>query len=153
MAAPAPIHADRGYGRTYTAADRCRSGETSTDGRLTHGHLKLHPNLHPVDGRSLGNTSAAIVSLLETMPAADQTALQASLVPAPARVSTSRLRCSRSRSASVWLRGTSPDRRCGAAGCNGQPSTSARTTDWLLSAIERKARHSANCLVYDDFHS
>src|SRR3954453_6056232 len=52
MAAPAPIHAGRGDGRTYTAADRCRSGKTSTPGRLTNGHLKRCPNLLPVDGPS-----------------------------------------------------------------------------------------------------
>src|SRR5689334_24989781 len=51
MAAAAPLHADRGNGRTYTAADRCRRGETSTPGGLTDGHLKLHPNLHLLDGR------------------------------------------------------------------------------------------------------
>ena len=53
VAAPAPLHADRGDGRTYTAADRRRSGKTSTHGGLTNGHLKLHPNLHHLDGRSL----------------------------------------------------------------------------------------------------
>src|SRR5205085_1688775 len=51
MAAPVPLHADRGDGRTYTAADRCRSGKTSTHGGLTDGHLKLHPDLHHLDGR------------------------------------------------------------------------------------------------------
>src|SRR5205814_3155776 len=51
MAAPVPLHADRGDGRTYTAADRCRSGKTSTHGGLTDGHLKLRPNLHHLDGR------------------------------------------------------------------------------------------------------
>src|SRR5437762_6814678 len=53
MAAPVPLHADRGDGRTYTAADRCRSGETSTHGGLTDGHLKLHSDLHRLDGRDL----------------------------------------------------------------------------------------------------
>src|SRR4051812_1446733 len=53
MAAPAPIHAGRGNGRTYTAADRCRSGKTSTPGGLTDGHLKCHSNLHQLDGRNL----------------------------------------------------------------------------------------------------
>src|SRR5437764_8639653 len=51
MAAPVPLHADRGDGRTYTAADRCRSGKTSIHGGLTDGHLKLHPDLHHLDGR------------------------------------------------------------------------------------------------------
>src|ERR1044071_2670927 len=52
MAASAPIHAGRGNGRTYTAADRCRSGKTSTNRRLTNDHLKPCPNLHLLDGRS-----------------------------------------------------------------------------------------------------
>ena len=39
-----PLHADRGNGRTCTAADRCRSCETSTHGGLTIGHLKLYPD-------------------------------------------------------------------------------------------------------------
>ena len=30
---------------------RRRSGQTSTHGRLTNGHLKLHPDLHHLDGR------------------------------------------------------------------------------------------------------
>src|SRR5437764_6599047 len=51
MATAAPLHADRGNGRTYTAADRRRSGETSTHGGLSDGHLKLHPDLHHLDGR------------------------------------------------------------------------------------------------------
>src|SRR3954454_13326939 len=46
MAGPAPVYASRGDGRTYTAADRRRSGKTSIPGGLTNGHLKLHPNLH-----------------------------------------------------------------------------------------------------------
>ena len=50
MAAPVPLHADRGNGRTYTAADRPRSGQTSTHRRLTNGHLKLHSDLHQLDG-------------------------------------------------------------------------------------------------------
>src|SRR5689334_13467567 len=53
MVDPAPLYADRGYGRTYTAADRPRSGKTSTPGRLINGHLKPSPNLHHLDGRSL----------------------------------------------------------------------------------------------------
>ena len=53
MAAAAPLHADRGNGRTYTADDRCPAGETSTHGGLTNGHLKLHPDLHHLDGRDL----------------------------------------------------------------------------------------------------
>src|ERR1051325_8405227 len=52
MVDPAPLYADRGYGRTYTAADRPRSGKTSTPGRLINGHLKPSPNLHHLDGRS-----------------------------------------------------------------------------------------------------
>src|SRR3954447_23918148 len=52
MAGPAPVYASRGDGRTYTAPDRRRSGKTSTPGGLTDGHLKLHPNLHQLDGRS-----------------------------------------------------------------------------------------------------
>src|SRR3954466_715443 len=52
MAGPAPVYASRGDGRTYTAADRRRSGKTSIPGGLTNGHLKLHPNLHQLDGRS-----------------------------------------------------------------------------------------------------
>src|SRR5215472_10435343 len=51
VAAPVPLHADRGDGRTYIAADRRRSGETSTHGGLTNGHLKRHLNLHLLDGR------------------------------------------------------------------------------------------------------
>jgi hypothetical protein len=51
VAAAVPLHADRGDGRTYTAVDRCRSGETSTLGGPIHGHLKLHPDLHQLDGR------------------------------------------------------------------------------------------------------
>jgi hypothetical protein len=42
-----------GNGRTYTAADRHRPGETSTHGGLTNGYLKLHPDLHQLDGRDL----------------------------------------------------------------------------------------------------
>src|SRR5436190_12857982 len=60
MAAPVPLHADRGDGRTYTAADRCRSGKTSTHGGLTDGHLKLHPDLHHLDGRDLISSEAPI---------------------------------------------------------------------------------------------
>src|SRR5580693_8043533 len=51
MVAPVPLHANRGDGRTYTAADRRRSGKTSTHGGLTNGHLKLHLDLHQLDGR------------------------------------------------------------------------------------------------------
>src|SRR5215472_16007447 len=53
VAAPVPLHADRGDGRTYIAADRRRSGQTSTHGGLTNGHLKRHLNLHLLDGRDL----------------------------------------------------------------------------------------------------
>src|SRR4051794_19220579 len=52
MAGPAPLYADRGDGRADTAANRCRSGKTSTPGGLTNDHLKRRPNLHPVDARS-----------------------------------------------------------------------------------------------------
>jgi len=45
------LYADRGYGRTYTAIGRYRSGKTSTPGGLTDGLLKFHSNLHPLDGR------------------------------------------------------------------------------------------------------
>ena len=55
MAGPAPLYADRGDGRADTAANRCRSGKTSTPGGLTNDRLKRRPNLHPVDGRSLGD--------------------------------------------------------------------------------------------------
>src|SRR6266478_9028556 len=51
MAAPVPLHADRGNGRTYTTPARRRAGQTSTHGCLTNGHLKLHPDLHHLDGR------------------------------------------------------------------------------------------------------
>src|ERR1044072_2988318 len=51
MAAPATLHADRRHGRTYTAADRRRSGKTSTHGRLTVGHLFANPFFHHLDGR------------------------------------------------------------------------------------------------------
>src|SRR5215208_610726 len=51
VAAPAPLHADRRNGRTYTAADRRRSGETSTHGGLTIGHLFANPFFHHLDGR------------------------------------------------------------------------------------------------------
>src|SRR5215470_14441672 len=51
MATAASLHADRRNGRTYTAADRCRSGETSTHGGLTIAHLKRHRDLHLLDGR------------------------------------------------------------------------------------------------------
>src|SRR5262245_49322398 len=53
MAAPAPLHADRRNGRYYTAADRRRSGETSTHGGLTFGHLFANPFFHQLDGRDL----------------------------------------------------------------------------------------------------
>src|SRR5918912_4510227 len=53
VAATAPLYADRGDGRTYIAADRRRSRETSTPGGLIDGHLKLHSNLHLLDGRDL----------------------------------------------------------------------------------------------------
>jgi len=59
MAAPVPLHADRGNGRTYTAADRRRSGQTSTNGGLTNGHLKLHPDLHLIDGRDRMNPGSS----------------------------------------------------------------------------------------------
>ena len=50
VAAPAPLHAGRGHGRTYTAADRRRSGQTSTHGGLTNGHLFANPFFHHLDG-------------------------------------------------------------------------------------------------------
>src|SRR5438105_3902328 len=34
----------------YTAADRCRSSETSTADNLTNSHPKLHLDLHLIDG-------------------------------------------------------------------------------------------------------
>jgi len=51
MAAPAPLHADRGHDRNYTAGARRSAGQTSTTRGLTNGHLKLHPELHQLDGR------------------------------------------------------------------------------------------------------
>src|SRR3954465_15056304 len=53
VAAPVPLHANRGNGRTYTDADRRRSHETSTNGRLTNGHLFANPIFHHLDGRDL----------------------------------------------------------------------------------------------------
>ena len=50
VAAPMPLHADRGNGRTYTAAARRRARQTSTPGRLIDGHLKLRSDLHQLDG-------------------------------------------------------------------------------------------------------
>ena len=50
VAAPASLHADRGNGRYYTAADRRRSGQTSTHGGLTDGHLFTNPFFHHLDG-------------------------------------------------------------------------------------------------------
>src|SRR5436853_2795649 len=66
MSAPVPLHADRGDGRTYTAADRCRSGKTSTHGGLTDGHLKLHPDLHHLDGRDHPNRIIGTSGLRKT---------------------------------------------------------------------------------------
>ena len=51
MAASAPLHADRGYGRTHTAPDRRRSTPTLHRSSLTGGHLIHTPNFHHVDGR------------------------------------------------------------------------------------------------------
>src|SRR5205809_8050029 len=62
MAAPVPIHADRGNGRTHTAPARRRTGQTSTHGRLTDGHLKLHPDLHHLDGRDRCSSFAIITT-------------------------------------------------------------------------------------------
>src|SRR3954454_9479351 len=52
MAAPAPIHAGRGNGRTYTVADRRRSGKTSTPGGLTDGHVWTTAPVQGKNGRS-----------------------------------------------------------------------------------------------------
>src|SRR5207248_8427485 len=71
MATAAPLHADRGNGRTYTAADRRRSGETSTHGGLSDGHLKLHPDLHHLDGRDPG--LARIGLTIDLIPGRAQT--------------------------------------------------------------------------------
>src|SRR5215831_4358687 len=57
MAAPVPLHADRGDGRTYTAPARRPTGQTSTYGRLTIGHFKLHLDLHHLDGMDGPRTS------------------------------------------------------------------------------------------------
>src|SRR6266699_2606522 len=51
MAAPVPLHANRGHGRTYTAAARRRSGQTSTHGGLTDGHLFAKSFFHRLNGR------------------------------------------------------------------------------------------------------
>jgi hypothetical protein len=51
MDAPAPLHADRGHGRTHSAGDRRRARQTSTKGRLTNGHLNAQADLHHLDGR------------------------------------------------------------------------------------------------------
>ena len=59
-----PPHADRGNGRTYTAADRRRSSKTSTHGRLTNGHLKLHPNLYQLDGRDPRQKPMPVIGFL-----------------------------------------------------------------------------------------
>lgn len=40
-------------GRTYAAADRRRRDETSTHGGMADCHLKLHLDLHQLDGRDL----------------------------------------------------------------------------------------------------
>src|SRR5438132_2735865 len=62
MPTPVPIHADRGNGRTHTAPARRRTGQTSTHGRLTDGHLKLHPDLHHLDGRDRCSSFAIITT-------------------------------------------------------------------------------------------
>jgi hypothetical protein len=54
-----PLHADRGDGRTRTARARHRVGQTSTTGRLTDGHGKLHPDLHHLQGRDRYSSSVA----------------------------------------------------------------------------------------------
>ena len=61
VTAPVPIHPDRGNDRTYTAPDRCPAGQTSIPGRLTNGHLKLHPNCHLLDGRDPNDPGARAV--------------------------------------------------------------------------------------------
>jgi transposase-like protein len=57
VAAPTPPHAGRGHGGAPAARHRGRPAQTSTQGRLTDGHLRCHPNLHPVDGRDQSATS------------------------------------------------------------------------------------------------
>jgi hypothetical protein len=61
-----PLHADRRDGRTYTAADRRRSGKTSTNGGLNNGHLKLHSDLHQLDGRDR-ERSAVVLSAYRSL--------------------------------------------------------------------------------------
>src|SRR3954470_11827341 len=62
MAASAPIHAGRGNGRTYTAADRRRSGKTSTPGGLTHGHVWTTASVQGKNGRSATWSGAVMCS-------------------------------------------------------------------------------------------
>ena len=51
MATPAPLHADRGHGRTYTDTDRGRSTTDFHRSRMIRGHLSLHRKFHHLDGR------------------------------------------------------------------------------------------------------
>ena len=53
LAAPAPLHADRRHGRTEHRPARRPPARSSTPSRMTHGHLKSHPNFHHLDGRDL----------------------------------------------------------------------------------------------------
>src|SRR5215203_5897991 len=62
MARPAPLHADRGHGRTYTAADRHRSGKTSTNGNLTNGHVWTTAPVQGKNGRSATWSGAVMCS-------------------------------------------------------------------------------------------
>ena len=51
VAAPAPHHAGRGHGRTRLIASRGDHTPHHTPRPLTHGHPRLHPKTHHVDGR------------------------------------------------------------------------------------------------------
>src|SRR5689334_3470253 len=64
MAAPASLYADRRNGRHYTAADRRGSGQTSTHGGLTFGHLFANPFFHHLDGH---DRCSAIYPLASTI--------------------------------------------------------------------------------------
>ena len=64
MAAPAPLHADRGHGRTHTTADRRRSTTDHHRGCLIPGHLNLHRNFHHVDGRDRAVATSAFGSVV-----------------------------------------------------------------------------------------
>src|SRR3954471_18970440 len=69
-----PLHANRGNGRTYTDADRRRSHETSTYGRLTNGHLFANPLFHHLDGRDPAVDQKHLFITLARKPLGDDAA-------------------------------------------------------------------------------